>query len=71
MDLRDVNRAAEEQGFGVERTSKGHWKYTPPDKRFRAEFFSGTPSDQRAIKNLVAKLRRAGLIWPWAGRIRK
>jgi len=71
MDLRDVVKAAEEQGFRVERTSKGHWKFFPPDPAKPAEFFSGTPSDQRAIKNLIAKLRRAGLIWPWAGRIRK
>ncbi len=71
MDLRDIVKAAEEQGFRVERTSKGHWKFLPLDKKYPAEFFSGTPSDQRAILNLIGKLRRAGLIWPWAGRIRK
>jgi len=71
MDLRDIVKAAEEQGFGVERTFKGHWKFVAPDRSKGVAFFSGTPSDQRAIHNLIGKLRRAGLIWPWAGRIKK
>jgi hypothetical protein len=71
MDIRDIVTAAEEQGFRVERTSKGHWAFWPSDKTQGPVYFSGTPSDQRAIRNLIGKLRRAGLIWPWAGRIKK
>lgn len=71
MDIRDIVTAAEEQGFRVERTSKGHWAFWPPDKAQGPVYFSGTPSDQRAIRNLIGKLRRAGFIWPWAGRIKK
>jgi hypothetical protein len=70
MDLRDVVRAAQEQGFRVGRTEKGHWVFYSPDTTFSPVYFSGTPSDQRAIKNLIGKLRQAGLVWPWAGRIK-
>ena len=48
---------AEKLGFAVERASNGHCKFTKPG--VRAVFFSGTPGDHRAIKNGVAKLRRA------------
>ena len=27
--------------------------------------FTGTPSDWRALKNLLAQLKRQGFIWPW------
>jgi len=71
MDLRDIVKAAEDQGFRIERTKRGHLSIYPPDKRFPPVIFSGTPGDQRSIKNGLAKLRQAGFIWPWAGRREK
>jgi hypothetical protein len=71
MNIRDVVSAAEDQGFRVSKTQRGHWQFLPPDRSIAPIFFSGTPSDQRAILNLLGKLRRAGFIWPWAGRIKK
>lgn len=44
MHLRDIERAAREQGW---------------------EVGSGTPSDHRALCNLLAELKRQGFIWPW------
>jgi hypothetical protein len=71
MDLRDITRAAEDQGFRVERIKRGHVVIYPPDKRFPPVVFSGTPGDQRSIRNGLARLRQAGFIWPWAGRREK
>src|SRR5207248_9319224 len=35
----------------TERTKRGHVVIYPPDKRFPPVVFSGTPGDQRSIKN--------------------
>ena len=71
MDLGDVVQAARDQAFRVGRTEKGHWLFYSPDRGYSPVYFSGTPSDQRSIKNLISKLRQSGLVWPWAGRIKK
>ena len=71
MDLRDIVKAAREQGFRVDRTSKGHWVFYHPDPKVAPIYFSGTPGDWRAIHNLLGKLRRAGFIWPWSAQRRK
>lgn len=71
MDLRDIEEAARDQGFGVDRTARGHPKFLPPDRTKGPVFGSGTPGDQRAIRNLLAKLRAAGLIWPPGRRPRR
>lgn len=65
MDLRKIEQAAREQGWRVERTTKGHIRFVPPDATMPMVIASGTPSDQRSIKNLIAQLRRSGFIWPW------
>lgn len=64
MDQRGIEKAAREQGFRVERTKKGHPVFYPPDPRKGPVYGSGTPGDQRSIRNLLAKLRQAGLIYP-------
>ncbi|GEM_PF-431702 len=63
MNLRDVIKEAERQGFQVDRTKRGHLQFTPPDKAKDMVIASGTPSDKRAILNLIAQLRRSGFIW--------
>ncbi|HXF73985.1 MAG TPA: hypothetical protein VNO79_15420 [Actinomycetota bacterium] len=67
-DIRDIVKAAEEQGFRVERTRKGHWVFYSPDTTKNPVYHSGTPGDRRAIDNLIADLRWAGLVWPPRGR---
>lgn len=70
-DIRDIVKAAEEQGFRVERTKKGHWVFYSPDTTKKPVYHSGTPGDRRAIDNLLAELRRAGLTWPPRGKGKK
>lgn len=65
MNLRDIERAAKEQGWEVGRTKKGHPRFVPPDPTRGIVIGSGTPSDWRALKNLLAELKRQGFIWPW------
>ena len=65
MDLRDIQRAAKEQGWDVGRTKKGHLKFVPPDLTKHIVIEAGTPSDWRAVNNLLSQLKRQGFIWPW------
>lgn len=60
-DIRAIARAAEAQGWRVDRTKRGHWRFRPPDPSQGIVYHSGTPSDTRAVKNLIADLRRRGL----------
>jgi predicted RNA binding protein YcfA (HicA-like mRNA interferase family) len=71
MDLRDIESAAREQGWRVERNKKGHPVFYHPDPNGPAITASGTPSDRRAILNLLALLKKAGLIWPWTAQMRR
>lgn len=58
-DLKLVLREAEKLGFTTSKAGKRnvHLKFEKPG--CPAVFFSATPSDHRAIKNGIAKLRRA------------
>lgn len=71
MDLRDIEKAARDQGWRVERNRKGHPVFYPVDESKPAIVGSGTPSDRRAILNLLSRLKAAGLQWPWASRDRR
>jgi hypothetical protein len=64
MNWRDIEKAAKEQAWRVERTTRGHRMFVPPDPTKRIVYGPGTPSDHRSIKNTLASLRRQGLIWP-------
>ena len=68
MDLRDLQKSAKEQGWRLDTTTKGHPRFTPPDVTKKPCTFSGTPSDQKAIKNLMTCLKHSGFIWPWRKR---
>jgi hypothetical protein len=52
-------------------TRKGHPVFYHPDPNGPAITASGTPSDRRAILNLLALLKKAGLIWPWTAQMRR
>lgn len=62
MDLRDILDQVVKQGGRVEKTSKGHVIVFPADKSQAPIVTSGTPSDWRAVRNFVARLRRAGFV---------
>lgn len=71
VDLRDLEKAANDQGWRVTRTKSGHVQFWPPDGVTPPEVFSGTPSDWRAIRNFLAALKRKGFRWPPEGKGRK
>lgn len=59
-----LKSAAEAQGWAVEETAKKHWKFVPPHKGVTPVFYSGSPSDWRAIRNFVAAMRQRGFQLP-------
>lgn len=61
-ELRKLDKIASAQGWDLDRTSKGHVKFTGPNGQ--TVFYSGTPSDHRSHLNMLAKLRRAGMDIP-------
>ena len=58
-ELKRIIALAIRQGYSVELRNNGHYKFTAPTGRFI--FTSGTPSDRRAIKNILADLKKLGL----------
>ncbi len=64
MDVKKILRAAKAQGWRIERTRKGHLRLVPPDPKAPMVIGSGNPSDHRAIRNLLAQMKRSGLVWP-------
>lgn len=68
LTLRDIAKAARDQGWREDKTSKGHPRFTPPNLTKKPCTFSGTPGDQRAIRNFVTCMKHSGLIWPPRGK---
>lgn len=60
-ELKPLIRAAEKQGWTVETTRAGRYKWTSP-KGGLPYFSALTPSDRRAIHNITADLRKRGLV---------
>lgn len=58
--MRQLLRRIEKQGFTTQNTSGGHLKITSPDGK--PIFAASSPSDRRAMKNLIAQLRRLGYV---------
>ncbi|MBI4277506.1 MAG: hypothetical protein HY660_03530 [Armatimonadetes bacterium] len=65
--IKDIEKAAREQGWRVEPTRKG-LQFIPPETEKQIVQWHGTPSDVRAIRNFLAALKRQGFIWPWPRR---
>jgi hypothetical protein len=63
---RKIKKALEEQGWRLERRSRG-WMALPPDRTKPPVAIHETPSDWRAERNMLAQLKRSGFIWPWKG----
>jgi len=55
--MKEVRRALERDGFTAIKTRGGHWRFDHPHMSGPV-FAPDTPSDHRAIKNLMALLRR-------------
>lgn len=53
-------RTCEQQGFRVKRTRHGYVAYSK-DRNGGSVGWHTTPSDSRAVKNLIADLRRIGV----------
>lgn len=60
MKLQELLHAAERQGCRVERGRNCHYKIFPPSGGMIVA--SSTPSDYRSIKDVEARLRRAGIV---------
>ena len=56
-EMRSVIRLAIKRGYHVEMRNNGHYKFTAPTGRFF--FTSSTPSDRRALDNILADMKRA------------
>jgi len=63
-DSKNYLKAAVEQGWQLKETKKG-LQLIPPDPAKEIVTVHRTPSDHRALTNVLAELRRQGLIWPW------
>jgi predicted RNA binding protein YcfA (HicA-like mRNA interferase family) len=61
-ELKEVIREAENQGWTVRRSKKGHLQFFAPDGK-SIVVSGGTPSDHRAMPNLIQRLRRHGFVW--------
>lgn len=66
-ETKDLIKALEAQGFTVSKTRKNHYAVRDAEGRFITTLAS-TPSDRRGFYNAIARLRRAGFIWPPKGR---
>ena len=59
-DIQQLITKATKQGWRVERTKGSHLKWRPPRGQFVISAYS--PSDPRAIKNIVKELKRRGFV---------
>jgi predicted RNA binding protein YcfA (HicA-like mRNA interferase family) len=61
MNIDDIRKEAEQQGFRVERTNKSHWKFIPPDPDKPIVIGSSTPHNEfGARKALMRQLKHSG-----------
>jgi hypothetical protein len=65
VNLNELKRAAQEQGWQTGTTRRGHQRWVPPDPKKPIVVGAGTPGDHRSMKNFLAQLRKSGFIWPW------
>jgi len=62
--MRELRIAAARQGWRVRKTNGSHFQFVPADPAQRPVYAASTPSDQRALSNVLADLRRSGFRWP-------
>lgn len=59
-EIKRLVAQAESQGWRVEPTRGGHLKWMPPDRSQSFVISAATPSDHRALKNIISHLRQRG-----------
>jgi predicted RNA binding protein YcfA (HicA-like mRNA interferase family) len=59
-DLKRLRRLAERQGWRVEPTGGGHLRWRSP-RCGRVIFTASSPSDYRALQNILSHLKAEGL----------
>jgi hypothetical protein len=59
-EVRKIVRAAQSQGFDVQKTTRGHYLFFSAEGTFICDL-SGTPGSDREIVNKLHRLRKAGL----------
>lgn len=59
---RELAEIAIAQGWRVEQTEKGHWRFIPPDRTKRIVILPGTSVSRSGTRNALADLRRSGLV---------
>lgn len=62
LDIEVVFESLRRQGWEVDRTARGHWRATPPDKGKKIVHFA-VSSEPRALQNTISELRRNGFVW--------
>ncbi len=65
MRYADVETAARQQGWTVDRTNRGHRRLVPPDKTRPIVIGAGTANDRQGMRLFLADAKRSGLCWPW------
>jgi hypothetical protein len=61
-ELKEVAKAAKDQGWRVKETKNGHFWFFAPDGVNKV-LAAGTSGGGRGMGNLVAKLRSYGFVW--------
>jgi hypothetical protein len=65
MRYSDVEHAARQQNWRVERTKRGHRRLVPPDPDKPIVIGAGSGGDRFAVNLFLIAARRSGLVWPW------
>lgn len=60
-DVKDLKRVAEQQGWRVEPSKGGHWKFFPPDKTKQMVVLAGTSCSRVGLRNAISLLKKNGL----------
>jgi hypothetical protein len=64
IDRKQLRKAMKAQGWLEEPTRDG-FRAVPPDPQGEAVAWHNTPSDWRAEKNNLARMKRQGFVFPW------
>lgn len=58
--LNKLSSQAQEQGWTVQQTDSGNFRFIPPDKKREIVIAAGTAFDPRVADNVLSELRRSG-----------
>lgn len=68
LDLKAILKELKRQGFKVTLTKSNHYQVKPPDLDAPLIVTSSSTSDYRSLKNFLARLRKAGFVYPKGGK---